>query len=146
MNYGAPGQENPMPHLVWNPSLRVGIGPLDKDHREFMADYNALEMAVEDGSDGSVTLPLLLHLDRHTRAHFTAETAMMSHTHYPGAQLHGIKHERLLEQLHALVERSKRNPATLDKHSLSFLREWATTHIENDDRNFGLWLEENGKR
>jgi hemerythrin-like metal-binding protein len=135
-----------MPHLEWNRSLSVGIGPLDKDHREFVAALNALEIAVEGGSDISVTLPLLHRLNAHSRAHFTAEESLMNATRYPGAQLHALKHTHLLNQLIALVARTQSNPARLDKHSLKFLRDWETAHIQSDDRNFGLWLNEHGKR
>jgi hemerythrin-like metal-binding protein len=119
---------------------------MDKDHREFLAALNKLESAVEDASEGSVTLPLLHCLDTHTRAHFAAEESLMNSTHYPGAQLHALKHAHLLNQLDALVARTRSNPARLDKHSLKFLWEWATTHIQTEDHNFGLWLNEHGKR
>jgi hemerythrin-like metal-binding protein len=135
-----------MPQLEWNRSLALGIGPLDKDHREFVVALAALESAVEGGSDSRETLPLLHHLDSHTRAHFIAEESLMTTTRYPGAQLHAIKHEQLLKQLHAFVARAERCPAALDRHSLKFLRDWATIHIQSDDRNFGLWLNEHGKR
>ncbi len=34
----------------------------------------------------------------------------------------------------------------MDRHSLNFLRDWVNIHIQIDDLNFGLWLNEHGKR
>ena len=132
--------------LEWSPAFGVGIGAIDKDHRAVMAAINALQVAVEDGGDLSVTGPLLNKLNDDTRAHFSAEESLMVATRYPGAALHAMKHMHLLDQLDAFLARYKRNLSPLNVHSLNFLRDWVTTHIQSEDRNFGLWLSEHGKR
>jgi hemerythrin-like metal-binding protein len=132
--------------LEWSPAFGVGIGAIDKDHRAVMAAVNALQVAVEGGGDLSVTGPLLNKLNSDTRAHFSAEESLMTITRYPGTALHAMKHQHLLDQLDAFVARNKRDHASLNVHSLNFLRDWVTTHIQSEDRNFGLWLNEHGKR
>jgi hemerythrin len=132
--------------LNWSSELRIGIGDFDNEHREIVDALNALQIAVESGNGQSVTGPLLLKLARDTVAHFKAEEEMMDAAKYPGMVLHRMKHQHLLEQLNAFLTRYSRNHATMDRHSLNFLRDWVTTHIQSEDMNFGLWLNEHGKR
>jgi hemerythrin len=141
-----PGRRIVVALLEWSPAFGVCVGAIDKDHRAVMAAINALQVAVEGGGDLNVTGPLLMKLDNDTRAHFRAEESLMATTRYPGAALHAMKHQHLLDQLDAFLARYRRNDAPLNAHSLSFLRDWVSTHIQSDDRNFGLWLNEHGKR
>lgn len=130
--------------LKWSSELRIGIGDFDIAHREIVDALNALQTAVESDNLQSVTGPLLLKLAGDTVAHFKAEEEMMDSAKYPGKALHRMKHQHLLEQLNAFLTRYNR--ATMDRHSLNFLRDWVTTHIQSEDMNFGLWLNEHGKR
>jgi hemerythrin-like metal-binding protein len=132
--------------MNWSGQLRIGIGDFDKEHREIVDALNALQTAVESGNQQSVTGPLLLKLAGDTVAHFKAEEEMMDSAKYPGMAIHRMKHQHLLEQLSAFLTRYTRNSARMDTHSLNFLRDWVTTHIQSEDMNFGLWLNEHGKR
>ena len=71
---------------------------------------------------------------------------MMTASKYPGLMLHSMKHRYLLEQLNAFSARYRREASTINEHSLKFLRDWVVTHIQNEDLNFGLWLNEHGKK
>jgi len=132
--------------LNWSTESVIGIGIFDRQHREIVDEINELQVAVEGGIEPSVTGPLLTRLAGDTVAHFKAEEAMMAAAKYPGLMLHGMKHQRLLEQLKAFLTRYSSDSSVMDQYSLNFLRDWATTHIESEDMNFGLWLNEHGKR
>jgi hemerythrin-like metal-binding protein len=131
--------------LSWSREFAIGIGIFDQQHREIVDEINEVQAAVEGGMEQSVTGPLLTRLAGDTMAHFKAEEAMMAAANYPGLMLHGMKHQRLLEQLKAFLARYSRENSVMDRHSLNFLRDWATTHIQSEDMNFGLWLNEHGK-
>jgi len=135
-----------MEQLTSSGPSRIGIGIFDHEHREIVAAIIEVQAAVEAGRDRSVTGPLLLKLAHRTEAHFQSEEAMMASSKYPGAKLHAMKHQRLLEQLSAFLARYSRDNSTLDRYSLNFLRDWCNTHIQSDDLNFGRWLNEHGKR
>ena len=132
--------------LNWGSDLRIGIGDFDIEHREIVDALNALQTEVEGANQPAVTGPLLRKLAGYTIAHFKSEEKMMAATKYPGMALHRMKHQHLLEQLGAFLTRYARNSASMDRHSLNFLRDWVTTHVQGEDRNFGLWLNEHGKR
>ncbi|MDR3739022.1 MAG: bacteriohemerythrin [Terracidiphilus sp.] len=135
-----------MTQLTWNYSLRIGIGVFDKQHQGLVDTINELQDSVEAGSDHGVTGPLLEKLAADTRSHFSDEQDMMTSSRYPAAKLHALKHRNLLEKLDAFLARHGVGSVPLDQHSLNFLRDWVSTHIQSDDLNFGLWLNEHGKR
>lgn len=132
----------------WNSASTegIGIGPLDKEHGDILAAIKELQAAVERTGGQSATTPLLRKLANETKTHFRSEEELMSSSKYPGALLHALKHQRLLEQLNAFLVRYTRETSSMDRHSLNFLRDWFEIHIQKDDLNFGLWLNEHGKR
>lgn len=132
--------------LSTDSTLRIGIGELDRERRELAEAINELQAAVEGGKDRSVSGPLLEKLACATEAHFVAEEAMMTASKCPGLMLHAMKHKRLIEQLSAFRARYRRNIPAMDRHSLNFLHDWVNIHLQIDDLNFGLWLNEHGKR
>jgi hemerythrin-like metal-binding protein len=132
--------------LTWSNKFAIGIGVFDREHREIVDAINELQAAVEGGNDRGVTGHMLSKLASDTVAHFQSEEAMMTSSKYPGLMLHGMKHQHLMKQLSAFLARYGCNGTTMDRHSLNFLRDWVTTHIQSDDLNFGLWLNEHGKR
>lgn len=127
-------------------SLSIGIGVFDREHSALLDILNALQNEIEERRDDDAIEALLAALARGIEAHFKSEEAMMEASKYPGLLIHSMKHQRLLEQLGALRARYSRDSTIMDKHSLSFLRDWFAAHIHNDDLNFGLWQNEHGKR
>jgi hemerythrin-like metal-binding protein len=125
---------------------RIGIGTFDREHSALLENVHELEAAVEGGKPQSATVPLLRKLADGIGEHFHAEEAMMAASKYPGLMLHAMKHQRLMEQLTAFRTRYSKDNAAMDMHSLNFLRDWFSTHIQKEDLNFGLWLNEHGKR
>ena len=132
--------------LEWSSNFCIGIAALDDEHRKLCAAVNELHAALEGGKERGVTGPLLRRLADDTRAHFSSEEAMMTASNYPGLLLHAMKHQYLLAQMQAFQARYIRDDSSMNSHSLVFLRDWVATHIQSDDLNFGLWLNEHGKR
>ena len=135
-----------MPQSDLRSTATIRIAVFDMEHEEIVRAINALQEAVEAGKDRSETAPLLSKLAALTITHFQSEEAMMAASKYPGLMLHALKHQRLLDQLAAFQSRHGRDSSPMNQHSLKFLRDWVTTHIQNDDLNFGLWQNEHGKR
>ena len=132
--------------LTWSNELRIGIGDFDREHLEIVESINTIQTEVEGDNEQAVTGPLLRKLASDTVAHFKAEEIMMEAAKYPGLALHGMKHQHLLEQLSAFLTGHSRDGASMYQHSLNFLPDWVSTHIQSEDMNFGLWLNEHGKR
>jgi hemerythrin-like metal-binding protein len=134
-----------MSFMAANEKWRIGIGSLDHEHSALGQLLEALHTAVNDNPESGHSGVLLHSLDEQMRAHFSTEEAMMEGDRYPGMAIHAMKHDHLIKQLHALMVRVDQAPSNLNEHALKFLREWFQTHIEQDDKLFGVWLSEHGK-
>ena len=126
--------------------LKIGVGVIDKDHRELLGALSELETAVVEDEERAVVGQLLQQLAKRTIVHFASEEGLMAASKYQGRSLHVLKHQYLTEQMESLVKRFERGSFNLNEHTLVFLRDWLTTHIQKEDRQFGLWLNEHGVR
>ena len=135
-----------METLRWSDDLKIGIECLDTEHREIEQAINELQIAVDDQGHQSLIGPLLRKVAELTRTHFSDEESMMQSSRYPGMALHLIKHQHLLAQLESLMARFSRGGFQLNEYSIKFLHDWVETHIQKEDLQFALWVNEHGKR
>jgi hemerythrin len=118
----------------------VGVGLLDCDHREMAEAFKELNAELATGWNHSQARYVLRSLAKFTLIHFALEEGMMEATKYPGLALHRAAHQRLMEQLNALVSRHNRDGVAPDRQCLSLLPVSHETHIQSDDLNYGRWL------
>jgi hemerythrin-like metal-binding protein len=130
--------------MTWNDRYSVGIGSIDQQHNTLFAILNDLYDAMKKGQAQTVTGPLLRKLATYTHNHFASEEAIMQSTHYPGLAEHRIKHRDLMNQVEAFAARFERGDVTLSIDLFNFLRDWLTTHIQKEDKQYGPWLGEHG--
>jgi len=126
--------------------LSVGVRILDLDHREMEESIWDICTAVKVEQDRSLTGPLLRKLARFTLTHFALEEEMMRATLYPGMAVHRSNHQCLLGQLGKLIACHDKGGLVLKPNSLDFLSDWHTAHLQRDDRYYGLWLNQPGRR
>ena len=132
--------------LTWSDHYSVGVKAIDKQHSDLVNALNELHAAMLSGQAKTVTGPLLHKLVSYTREHFAAEEAMMNSVHYPGLAEHKIKHRNLTEQVEEFVARFEHGESTLSVPLMTFLRDWLTTHILKEDKEYGPWLNNQGIR
>jgi hemerythrin-like metal-binding protein len=137
---------NGMEFLNSEDEMIVGIETVDIEHRELAHAINELHAAITDSGKQGLAVPLLRTVAELTRAHFSSEEMMMAVNNYPGAALHAFKHLYLMQQLDSLVARVNRGGFRLNEHSLKFLHDWFSTHIQREDEQFAVWLNDVGKR
>ena len=130
--------------MTWNNRYSVGIGSIDQQHSALFGILNDLYDAMKKGQAQTVTGPLLRKLAEYTQNHFASEEAVMQSTHYPGLAEHRIKHRDLMKQVEAFASRFERGDVTLSVDLFNFLRDWLTTHIQKEDKQYGPWLSEHG--
>jgi hemerythrin len=135
-----------METLNWSGAIRIGVESLDAQHRAMKQAIDELQRALEVEGQQSLVGPLLRKVSELTRSHFSDEESMMLSTKYPGMALHLMKHQHLLEQLDSLAARFNRGGFQLTEHSIKFLHDWFETHIQKEDLQFALWVNEHGKR
>lgn len=130
--------------ITWNDSFSVGVRALDEQHKGLIQTLNELHDAMVQGLARQVTGPLLERLAKYTHQHFFAEEAMMKRTGYPKLASHQEIHLDLTRQVEDYVARFRTGDLSLSVHLIEFLREWLTTHIQKEDRDYGPWLNQHG--
>lgn len=133
-----------MPLMTWNSSLSVGVRALDQQHLRLVDTLNELHDAMKIGKANHITGPLLKSLTAYTRDHFAAEEALLNKTRYPKLAEHRLKHRNLTTEVESYVVRLDRGEMTLGLQLLSFLKAWLTSHIMQEDREYGAWLNQHG--
>ena len=132
--------------LTWTNETSVGVETIDREHRELAQAINELHGTMGKDDQQGLTRPLLRKVAELTRAHFSSEENMMTANKYPGAALHLFEHRNLMQQVDALQARVSRGGFKLTEYSLAFMHDWFDTHIQKEDVQFGVWLNNTGKR
>jgi len=126
--------------------LSVGVRLLDCDHRMLFETINEIQAAAAKVEDRRRTGTLLRRLAGFTQTHFELEEEMMAATRYPGLARHRRDHQRMMDQMKALVSRHSRRALPLDREALSILSKLHATHVQDGDLRYGLWLNETSER
>jgi hemerythrin len=133
--------------LNWNRGrYSVGVAELDNQHAIFIGNLNRLHAAMIRGQGKRITGPLLELLIAAARDHIAAEEELMTYTNYPGLAEHRGEHRTLAAKLEELKAQHGRGETTVSIPLLRFMRDWISTHILEEDRKYGPWLNEHGKR
>ena len=130
--------------LTWNDKYSVGVRSLDNQHIGLFNALNELHAAMSKGQGQSMTGPLLARLLKYTHDHFAAEEAMMAAASYPELPPHRAKHRELTQQVMDFAARYESGEIAVNVDLLNFLRDWLTTHIQQEDRAYSPWLQEHG--
>lgn len=129
-----------MGFIEWTPALDIGVGEIDRQHRELVARINALSDAIESGRDGGTSLPLLDALAAYARDHFTLEEGWFAEFGYPAAVAHTAEHRDFIAKVSAFREAFAADEgaggAALPREILAFLRDWLVRHISYSDRKY----------
>lgn len=131
--------------LTWDSSYSVGVRSLDHQHTNLFDILNELHAAMRSGQAREAAGGLLHKLVSYTKSHFAAEEALMAATSYPGLAKHRELHGALTRQVEEFVARYEKGESALSIHLLTFLRDWLTRHIQQEDREYGPWMNEKGK-
>jgi hemerythrin-like metal-binding protein len=119
---------------------------MDSQHTVLFGILNDLHDAMMKGQAKQATGVLLRKLLDYTRSHFTAEEAMMAASGYKGLGQHRAIHRELTKQVDEFAARYERGESAMNLQLLNFLRDWLTTHIQNEDQKYGPWMNEHGTR
>lgn len=122
----------------------VGVQTIDDQHKVLFDIINNLHEGMMKGEARSLTGPLLKKLADYTRNHFTAEEAMMTAAKYPKLADHKIRHCDLVKQVEDYIARYDRGETTINIQLLNFLRDWLTSHIQKEDKQYSSCLIEHG--
>jgi hemerythrin-like metal-binding protein len=131
---------HPMNTMTHTRGFGSGVQMLDRDHQaiaELLIELNNL--AVHE-SCPNLQMRLVKELKQLTATHFALEDGIMSSINYPGLAEHRQRHRLMMEQVGKVAAKwGSRAPSTF-LESMGLLWEEHVLHVENEDMNFGNWL------
>lgn len=117
-------------HFEWSDEYSVGDATLDSQHQSLFEIGNRLEQANLEEAQG-----IVLELFRYCREHFTAEEAHMQELGYPDLGIHCELHNRLIDDLNAVVMEGLTDVDQMDAF-LTFFRRWLIEHVMYQDKKY----------
>lgn len=123
-----------MAFAEWDESLETGNEMVDEQHRGLFATVNELHDAMLAHNDVAVLGGILYRLQRYTAVHFGDEEALMSQVRYPDLEHHHRLHLDLADQTGEMAGKYLSGELTLGVTLATFLRDWLTHHIGEEDR------------
>ncbi len=123
-----------MTFVTWNPAWEMGIQQIDEQHRQLLAQFEALLAAIHENQP-DVRIPrLLVFLSNYVDTHFLMEEEHMKATQYPGFIGHKAIHDDMRSQVAGLVVDYQRDPSILTEEVFDFMTGWLIGHINEHDR------------
>ncbi len=115
-------------NFTWKQDYSVGDRYIDLQHRKLFKLANAIPevLGERDVKD------TIMQLYEYTRAHFTAEEAMMQQADYPKLDEHRKQHENLIAKLN-LVSKQDFSSADAVFRFKKFVYSWLVEHIMKQD-------------
>jgi hemerythrin len=138
------GLRRRMALITWSNKYSVGVQNMDKQHTVLFDILNELHESMMKGQAQSVAGKLLRKLTDYTRTHFSAEEAMMAAANFPGLGEHRLKHQNLIKQVSDYAARLEKGDISLYTQLLTFVRDWLGSHIQKEDKEYGVWMNEHG--
>jgi hemerythrin len=120
--------------VTWNPAWETGIQLIDEQHRQLLAQFEALLVAIHEQRPDDRIPGLLAFLSAYVETHFSTEEEHMQATRYPGLIGHKAIHDDMRTQVAQLADGCQKDPTVLTQEVLDFLTDWLIGHINDHDR------------
>jgi methyl-accepting chemotaxis protein len=136
-------QEKSLKLLSWQPENNIGIDEADRQHKKMLDMMNEVHiLSAQNYSIDSISQALDV-LISYTEVHFDWEEKFFDSYQYPKSKEHKNHHAKLIDELRNHQKNiSLGEPEKIDKE-LSFLNDWLINHIQNGDRDYASFLNNN---
>jgi hemerythrin len=125
-----------MDAITWDDRFLVGIGEIDRQHRDFIKLINRLLIVHRTGGSEILAKRMLTELIAYAEYHFVSEENIMFIVQYDGLDAQHQEHEHLLSVLRDKVAGYAKHQETLE-NLLTYLLEWFIRHTTTEDRKIG---------
>lgn len=133
-----------MDGIVWRDTFAIHVAQMDSQHKRLNEIANAIIEHLRQDADRDALARVFDALADYTNHHFADEEKLMALYGYPGAGEHCRKHSELILQLHEYRERVLGGNVTDKAGFLTFFESWLVTHIMDEDRKYGDFLNAKG--
>lgn len=122
-----------MTSIEWRKEYCTGIGGVDYEHEELIAQINALLLMIENRADRALILDGLGEVYGSIAAHFALEEQTMEKRGYDAYLEHKADHERLLDDIRELADEFESADDLDEKHFGERLAAWFGHHFQTHD-------------
>lgn len=119
----------------WHDDLRLGYGPIDDVHEEFVTLVDVLLAAGDDAIAVS-----LQAVERHCRAHFASEEQWMEETDFPARGCHADEHAAVLASIEGVGRLVAAGDYAAGRRIARALADWFPGHTDYLDSALANWL------
>lgn len=126
--------------IQWDESYSVGHKEIDKQHRKLVDMIGRLQQSLSRGLVNPQIGIALKELVQYTRHHFSEEQEVMRQIGYPEYDTHLKMHERLTQQVVAILTDLKQGKPLTAIELIHFLRSWLVDHIVQEDKKIGAYI------
>ena len=119
--------------IEWRDEFSVGLPEVDHEHREMIAMINTLQLESAGGAEIASVLAALGEIHARISAHFALEEKNMTSLGYEGYPEHKADHERLLDEISAIMERESTGDGFRDEELSRVLTDWFGIHFRTHD-------------
>lgn len=134
-----------MTFFAWEDRYRIGVEPIDRQHRRLVEMIDELYAAMYAGEGRSALEKTMDALLEYTGEHFAAEERLMVLHGYPELDEHRRIHRRMREHVLALKGRCDDGELAGPVQIINFLKNWLAKHILGTDRKLKPFLENLGR-
>lgn len=119
----------------WHDDLRLGYGPMDSTHEEFLGLLAAL-LAAPDAAVADA----LAAVHAHSREHFAAEERWMDETGFPARDCHRDEHAAVLASMEGVGRKVAGGDVEPARRLAQALAEWFPGHADYLDSALAHWM------
>jgi len=128
--------------LTWTPSLAVGFGRIDDQHKELFSRYNSLIAACREGKGKEAIISMLDFMTEYVTTHFAEEERYMMRYRYPDQVTHRKQHQEMFAQIDEVRRELQERGATVAvitaiNHTLL---NWLIRHVKVTDVELARFL------
>ena len=119
----------------WPDDMRLGYGPIDDVHEEFVTLVDALLAVGDDAIAGALEA-----VEHHCRAHFASEEQWMEDTDFPARGCHAKEHAAVLASIEGVGRRVADGDYAAGRRLARGLADWFPGHADYLDSALAHWL------
>lgn len=132
--------------IAWSNDYNIGVDEIDQQHQILVGIINKLYSALVDKSNPAIIEEILDELLQYTRMHFAVEECLMRLFDYPDYAEHKATHDRIAERVLMFADQYRAGKHQFGMDLLYFLKDWLTTHINEEDKAYSPHLNRGGKQ
>ncbi|MFZ5570831.1 MAG: bacteriohemerythrin [Thermodesulfobacteriota bacterium] len=126
--------------LFWTKDMSVNDEELDTQHKKLFSIINKLIDIQGGRTDSGKTFDCLKELVDYTGYHFNSENKYMARHDFPMLREHIDAHVEYVKKMGVFLEDFEKGRAELNSDLLTYLRDWWTNHVLEEDMKYADYI------